>query len=64
MSSYPAPQPPVLLPFFENYHSDPFTAGTVKTSMNHPTQGNTQMFRRNLDDAGFQQVCAPLAHRS
>ncbi|CAL5229430.1 g12752 [Coccomyxa viridis] len=32
------------------------TTGTVKTSMSHPTQGNTQMFRRDLDDTGFQQV--------
>ena len=31
-------------------------AGTVKTSMDHPSQGKTQMFRRGLDDAGFQQV--------
>ncbi|CAK0787217.1 hypothetical protein CVIRNUC_010433 [Coccomyxa viridis] len=32
------------------------TTGTVKTSMDHPSQGKTQMFRRGLDDAGFQQV--------
>ena len=24
--------------------------------MDHPSQGKTQMFRRGLDDAGFQQV--------
>ena len=42
--------------------SDDVHAGTVKTSMDHPTQGNTQMFRRGLDDAGYQQVCVCSAH--
>ena len=28
--------------------------------MKHPTQGNTQMFRHGLDDAGFQQVLVLL----
>ncbi|GMH34316.1 hypothetical protein BSKO_02150 [Bryopsis sp. KO-2023] len=32
------------------------TTGTTKTSMDHPTQGNTQMFRRNLDEGEFRQV--------
>lgn len=37
--------------------------GTVKTSMDHPTAGKTQMFRRDLDDAGFQQVLEnPRSH--
>lgn len=31
--------------------------GTVKTSMNHPSQGSTQMFRRDLSQADFQNVC-------
>ena len=31
--------------------------------MDHPTAGSTQMFRRDLDDAGFQQVLEnPRAH--
>lgn len=36
-------------------------AGTVKSSMDHPTQGHTQMFRRGLGDAQFQAVssCVP-----
>lgn len=32
------------------------TTGTVKTSMNHPSQGNTQMFRRDLTDSEFSSV--------
>ncbi|MEW5304259.1 MAG: hypothetical protein WDW38_011281 [Sanguina aurantia] len=30
--------------------------GTVKTSITHPTQGKTQMFRRNLTEAQFKSV--------
>lgn len=38
-------------------------AGTVKTSMDHPSQGKTQMFRRGLDEAQFQAVCQePRTH--
>jgi hypothetical protein len=38
-------------------------AETVKTSMNHPSQGKTQMFRRDLSDAQFAAVCEnPRAH--
>lgn len=38
-------------------------AGTVKTSMNHPTQGKTQMFRRNASGAEFQRICEqPRSH--
>eukprot|EP00803_Ostreobium_quekettii_P005961 evm.model.scf_477.3 EVM.evm.TU.scf_477.3 scf_477:30420-30931(+) len=33
------------------------TTGTTKTSMNHPTQGNTQMFRRGLTESEFRNVC-------
>jgi hypothetical protein len=37
--------------------------GTVKTSMDHPSQGKTQMFRRNLSDTQFESVCNnPRAH--
>ncbi|KAJ3333820.1 hypothetical protein HDU76_002926 [Blyttiomyces sp. JEL0837] len=32
------------------------TTGTVKTSMNHPKQGKTQMFRRNLSEDAFIKV--------
>jgi hypothetical protein len=39
------------------------TTGTVKTSMEHPVQGKTQMFRRHLSKWEFQQVLAnPRAH--
>lgn len=39
------------------------TTGTVKTSMNHPSQGSTQMFRRGLDEGKFQSVLEnPRAH--
>ncbi|OSX80751.1 hypothetical protein BU14_0032s0009 [Porphyra umbilicalis] len=39
------------------------STGTVKTSMDHPTQGHTQMFRRDLDDGGFARVCQePRSH--
>lgn len=31
--------------------------------MDHPMQSNTQMFRRGLDNAGFQQVLALIAHK-
>jgi hypothetical protein len=38
-------------------------AGTVKNSMDHPSQGKTQMFTRDLDDSQFQSVCQnPRAH--
>lgn len=38
-------------------------AGTTKTSMNHPTQGNTQMFRRDLSESQYQAVLEnPRAH--
>lgn len=47
------PAAPLLLPH----------AGTVKTSMDHPSQGKTQMFRRGLDEAQFESVCNnPRAH--
>ncbi|WIA29386.1 hypothetical protein OEZ86_011890 [Tetradesmus obliquus] len=40
-----------------------YTTGTVKTSMDHPSQGKTQMFRRGLDEAQFESVCNnPRAH--
>lgn len=32
------------------------TTGTVKTSMDHPSQGKTQMFRRDLSDSSFEKV--------
>ena len=32
------------------------TTGTVKTSLQHPTQGATQMFRRDLSEAEFVRV--------
>eukprot|EP00276_Gloeochaete_wittrockiana_P005045 CAMPEP_0184652934 /NCGR_PEP_ID=MMETSP0308-20130426/10646_1 /TAXON_ID=38269 /ORGANISM="Gloeochaete witrockiana, Strain SAG 46.84" /LENGTH=88 /DNA_ID=CAMNT_0027088103 /DNA_START=166 /DNA_END=432 /DNA_ORIENTATION=+ len=32
------------------------TTGTVKTSMDHPSQGKTQMFRRDLNEGQFQSV--------
>ena len=39
------------------------TSGTVKTSMDHPSQGKTQMFRRGLSEAQFQAVLLnPRAH--
>lgn len=39
------------------------STGTVKTSMDHPTQGHTQMFRRDLDDASVGGVCEnPRTH--
>jgi hypothetical protein len=37
------------------------TTGTVKTSMNHPSQGKTQLFRRDLTESEFQQVLKILA---
>eukprot|EP00027_Filamoeba_sp_ATCC50430_P013315 CAMPEP_0168565190 /NCGR_PEP_ID=MMETSP0413-20121227/13685_1 /TAXON_ID=136452 /ORGANISM="Filamoeba nolandi, Strain NC-AS-23-1" /LENGTH=86 /DNA_ID=CAMNT_0008596989 /DNA_START=46 /DNA_END=303 /DNA_ORIENTATION=+ len=33
-----------------------YTTGTVKTSMDHPSQGKTQMFRRELSNQEFSQV--------
>lgn len=37
--------------------------GTVKTSMDHPEQGKTQMWRKGLSDADFKRVCEnPRAH--
>jgi len=39
------------------------STGTVKTSMDHPTQGHTQMFRRDLAESDFARVCEnPRAH--
>lgn len=39
------------------------TTGTVKTSMDHPSQGHTQMFRRDLDESDFGRVLDnPRAH--
>ena len=39
------------------------TTGTVKTSMEHPRQGSTQMFRKNLSDRDFARVLDdPRAH--
>jgi hypothetical protein len=39
------------------------TTGTVKTSMAHPKQGNTQMFRRGLDHEEFSNVAYnPRSH--
>ncbi|KAJ3110938.1 hypothetical protein HDU96_006134 [Phlyctochytrium bullatum] len=32
------------------------TTGTVKTSMDHPSQGKTQMFRRDLSESEFRSV--------
>ncbi|KAL4425669.1 hypothetical protein ABPG75_009685 [Micractinium tetrahymenae] len=39
------------------------TTGTVKTMLDHPSQGRTQMFRRNLSEDGFIRVLLnPRAH--
>ncbi|BDA50686.1 hypothetical protein COCOBI_16-3620 [Coccomyxa sp. Obi] len=39
------------------------TTGTVKTSMEHPYAGKTQMFRRDLSDSQFTEVLNnPRAH--
>ncbi|KAJ3326078.1 hypothetical protein HDU76_013031 [Blyttiomyces sp. JEL0837] len=39
------------------------TTGTVKTSMDHPSQGHTQMFRRDSNEGSFQKVLDnPRAH--
>jgi hypothetical protein len=39
------------------------TQGTVKTSMEHPSQGKTQMFRRDLGEGEFQAVLSnPRQH--
>jgi hypothetical protein len=39
------------------------TTGTVKTAMEHPVQGKTQMFRRNLSEQEFHAVLAnPRQH--
>ena len=39
------------------------TTGTCKTSMDHPSQGKTQMFRKNLSDRDFARVLDdPRAH--
>lgn len=39
------------------------SAGTVKTSMDHPSAGKTQMFRRDLNDRQFAEVLSnPRAH--
>jgi hypothetical protein len=39
------------------------TTGTVKTMVDHPNQGRTQMFRRNLSNSQFKQVCLnPRSH--
>jgi hypothetical protein len=39
------------------------TTGTVKTSMDHPVQGHTQMFRRDLSSSQFSAVASnPRAH--
>lgn len=40
------------------------TTGTVKTSMNHPAQGPTQMFRRGLDADSFGNVCDEPRHHT
>ncbi|EPZ34257.1 hypothetical protein ROZALSC1DRAFT_30458 [Rozella allomycis CSF55] len=40
------------------------TTGTVKTSMNHPTQGPTQMFRRDLSESSFQKVLENPRHHT
>ncbi|KAA6425571.1 MAG: hypothetical protein FRX49_04468 [Trebouxia sp. A1-2] len=40
------------------------TTGTVKTSMNHPAQGPTQMFRRGLDADSFGKVCNEPRHHT
>jgi hypothetical protein len=41
----------------------PGHSGTVKTSMNHPTQGPTQMFRRDMPVEDFVRVLEnPRAH--
>ena len=33
-----------------------YTTGTVKTCLDHPRQGRTQMFRRNVDLAGLRRL--------
>lgn len=39
------------------------TTGTIKTAMDHPSQGKTQMFRRDLGESDFARVCEnPRAH--
>ncbi|KAL3148850.1 hypothetical protein ABBQ32_001726 [Trebouxia sp. C0010 RCD-2024] len=39
------------------------STGTVKTSMDLPSQGPTQMFRKGLDSASFGNVCnKPRSH--
>jgi len=35
---------------------DSLNAGTIKTSLEHPVQGKTQMFRRNLDPVQLELV--------
>ncbi|KAL0482897.1 hypothetical protein AKO1_014186 [Acrasis kona] len=41
-----------------------YTTGTVKTSLNHPVQGKTQMFRRNLTADQFESVCKNPRHHT
>lgn len=57
-----APIPP--LSFAGDVKMDYYpTTGTVKTSMNHPTQGPTQLFRKDLSDTEFTRVAEqPRAH--
>ncbi|KAG2498381.1 hypothetical protein HYH03_003640 [Edaphochlamys debaryana] len=33
-----------------------YTTGTIKTSMDHPRQGPTQLFRRDLSDSQYNAV--------
>lgn len=33
-----------------------FTTATIKTSLDHPTQGKTQLFRKNVDPQQFREI--------
>ncbi len=40
-----------------------FTTATMKTSLEHPTQGKTQMFRKNVDPSLYREILEnPRAH--
>jgi len=42
-----------------------WTTCTIKTSINHPRQGKTQMFRRDVDLELYKKICKnPRAHTS
>lgn len=40
------------------------TTGTVKTSMDHPTQGKTQMFRRDITNNEYVNVLNDPRHHT